>query len=100
MAYVDIYDQATTVDSSLRKKIAVALHKAATDIAVEDPQTANHPQRLAWARRVISDPVGWSEKAVWTIMQNGVIAAAPTTAADNDVQFVVNSNIANFLRIS
>lgn len=100
MAYIDVYDQAVDANSTLRKKIAVALHKAATDIAVEDPQTANHPQRLAWARRVISDPVGWSEKAVWTVMQNATIAAAPATATDNDVQFVVNSNVANFIRIS
>ena len=99
MSYTAIYDSAVVADSTLRKKIAVALHKAATNIANEDPQTANNSQRVAWARRVFADPVGWAEKTVWTVMQNATIAADPTTATDNDVQFVVNSNIATFLRM-
>jgi hypothetical protein len=78
----------------------VALHKAASDIATEDPATADHSQRVAWARRVFSDPVEWAEKTVWIVMQNATIAAAPTTATDSDVQFVVNSNIATFLRMT
>jgi len=99
MSYTAIHDAAVSADSVLRKQIAVALHKAATDIAAEDPATANNSQRVAWARRVFADPVGWAERTVWTVMQNATIAAAPTTATDSDVQFVVNSNIANFLKM-
>ena len=100
MAYTDIYDQAVVTDSTLRKKIAVALHKAATDIAMESRSTENNSQRVAWARRVFADPVGWAERTVWTVMQNSTIAANPAAATDNDVQFVVNSNIATFLRMT
>ena len=100
MSYVTIYDSAVVTDSTLRKKIAVALHKAATDISVEDPSTASHSQRIAWARRVFDDPVGWAEKAVWTVMQNGTVQADPTAATDSDVQFVVNSNIATFIKMT
>ena len=96
MAYVDIYDAATVADSTLRKKIAVALHKAASDIAVESPATENHSQRLAWARDVFKNPVAWSERVVWIVMQNATVAANPGAATDNDVQFVINSNIATF----
>ena len=99
MAYTDIYNAAVVVDSPLRKRIAVALHKAATDIAAEDPQTQDHSQRLAWARRVFADPVGWADKCVWLVLQNPVIAAVPDTAPDNDVQFDVNSKIAVFFNL-
>lgn len=99
MAYTDIYDAAVVVNSPLRKRLAVALHKAATDISVEDPQTLNHSQRVAWARKVFADPVGWADKTIWTILQNSTIAATPDTAPDNDVQFAVNSNITAFFNM-
>jgi hypothetical protein len=99
MAYTDIYDQAVVADSTLRKQITVALHKAAGDIANESPSTENHSQRLAWARRVFLDTVSWSSKAVWVVMQNATIAANPAAATDNDVQFVVNSNVSNFIKL-
>jgi len=98
MAYTDIYDAAVVADSTLRKKITVAVQKAATDIVNEDPQTAQHSQRLAWARAVLRDPVVWSGKVVWVILQNPTIAAAPASATDNDVQFVVNSNVNAFIQ--
>jgi hypothetical protein len=100
MSYVVIYDSAVVSDSTLRKKIAVALHKAASDISIEDPSTADHSQRTAWARRVFADPVAWSAQTVWTILQNATIAADPEAATDSDVQFVVNSNIATFIRMT
>lgn len=91
MAYIDIYAAATVADHVLRRQVAVACHKAAVDILNEDPETANHSQRMAWARRVIADPEGWAAKAIWKVLENAVIQAAPTGAIDSDVQFVVNS---------
>jgi hypothetical protein len=93
MAYIDIYTAATDVDSLLRKQTAVALAKTATDIANEATNTADHGQRLAWARRVLADPVGWSAKAIWKVLENPTIQAAPASASDGDVLFVVISAI-------
>lgn len=98
MAYIDIYAAATDDTHVLRKQVAVALHKAAVDILNESDATANHAQRMAWARRVFSDPVAWSEKAIWKVLENATIQSAPAAATDNDVQFVVNSAIASFIR--
>lgn len=99
MAYVDVYNAAVLTDSLLKKQIAVALHKAASDIAIESPSTQDHAQRLAWARRVFADPVEWADKVAWTILQNATIAASLPNSVDGDVQFVVNSNIANFIKL-
>ena len=96
MAYIDIYAAATVADHVLRKQTAVALHKAAVDIINESPSTEEHSQRMSWARKVITDPEGWAAKAIWKVLENATIQAAPAAATDNDVQFVVNS-IVNFL---
>lgn len=94
MAYTDIYTAATDDTHVLRKQVAVALHKAAQDVVNEDPETANHGNRLAWARKVTQGadaPVTESARWIWAVLENATIQAAPTEATDNDVQFVVNS---------
>ena len=99
MAYTDIYNAATVADHVLRKQVAVALAKAAVDIQNEDPATANHSQRLSWARKAADDPVAWAEKAIWIVLENATIQAAPTTTTDSDVQFVVNSAVSSLMRL-
>ena len=94
MAYSDIYTAATDDTHVLRKQIAVALHKAAQDVINESTETANHGNRLVWARKVTqgdSAPIVEAERWVWSVLENATIQAAPTEAADNDVQFVVNA---------
>jgi hypothetical protein len=94
MAYTDIYTAATDEAHVLRKQVAVALHKAAKDVVNESPETGNHGNRLAWARKVtqgVNAPVSESERWIWAVLENATIQASPATATDSDVQFVVNS---------
>jgi hypothetical protein len=99
MSYADIYNAATVTDHNLRKQVAVALAIVAMDIANESAATADHSQRLAWARRVATDPVGWAEKAIWKVLENATIQAAPTQATDGDVLFVVISAIPYLMKL-
>jgi hypothetical protein len=98
VAYTDIYTAATDATHVLRKQTAVALHKAAVDILNESAATEDHPQRMAWARRVMADPVGWAEKAIWKVLEIATIQAEPTAATDSDVQFVVNAAVSSLMR--
>jgi hypothetical protein len=98
MAYTDIYTAATDAAHILRKQVAIGLYKAAIDIMNESASTADHAQRVAWSRRVISDPLGWSEKAIWKVLENPTIKASPTTALDSDVQFVCNSLVSSLMK--
>lgn len=92
MAYTDVYNAATDPAAALRKQVTVALVKAAADIRNESAGTANHVRRAAWADLVVSDgPTVWADRVIWRVLENATIAAAPATATDNDVQFVVNS---------
>jgi len=96
MAYTDIYTAATTTDSVLHQQIAVAMFKAAVDIVNEDVGTANHYNRLVWAKKVLGSntaPVTEAQKWAWKVLENATIQAAPTESSDNDVQFAVNSII-------
>lgn len=97
MAYVDVYNAATDAANNLRKKVAVAVVKAVADIRNEAANTPNHARRLAWADRVTADgPDVWAERFIWRVLENATILAAPATATDSDVQFVVNGLIDYF----
>jgi hypothetical protein len=94
MAYSAIYTAATDAASPLRKQVAVAIHKAAVDVMNESAATALHQQRYYWARRAVSSadaPLAMASRWIWSVLENATIQAAPATATDSDVQFVVNS---------
>jgi hypothetical protein len=94
MAYIDIYTAATAVDSVLLKQVTVALFKAAVDIIGESAGTANHANRIVWAKKVTGSADTLKSEAsrwIWKVLENTTIQAAPTTSPDNDIQFAVNS---------
>lgn len=98
MSYAAIYDSATEAASSLRKQVAVALHKAAVNVRNEDPQTVNHARRLQWSEQVLSQGgiEAMTTAMIWSVLENATIQADPAAAFDNDVQFVVNSLVNQF----
>jgi hypothetical protein len=98
MAYADIYTAAT--DAAFQGRCLVASWKAAQDIMAEAPQTADHARRLAWATNVLRDTAAITPKQLaMQVLRNATIAANPVTASDNDLQFQVNSVVADLLNI-
>lgn len=93
--YSQIFDLVADPASALRKQIAVAVFKAATDISnAADPL----PGQLLWAKGVLenpSAPKSIADQSVWLVLQNPAIftalTATPFAATDDDVQSVVNS---------
>ena len=84
---------------SIQQQIEVAVVTAAGQIQNEDPATANHVNRLAWADWAIgSSSVAWVAFR-WPVANNPSIRAACVTdpsgqsVLDSDVQFVVNANL-------
>lgn len=98
MAYADLYNTliADVGNHILWRQAFVGVLKAATDIRNEDAGTANHANRLVWAIATEQDPAESVRAMKYRIMENATIAAAPTAASDNDVQFVINSLIDSF----
>lgn len=92
MALLDIYF-AYKGTGRLLEKVAGACLKAAGDIRNEDPGTTNHSNRLIWGQAVESDALSKAKEMMARVIQNGTIAADPSHATDNDIQFVVNSLI-------
>lgn len=84
---------------SVRAQIEVAAVHAASDIKNEDAGTADHANRLAWANWVNKTSPVAVDFFGWPVSLNPAIQAAVeadpsgATVTDNDVQFVVNSNI-------
>lgn len=85
-----------TGDHRLWRQVFVALLEAATDIRNEDPDTANHANRLTWALDVEQNTTTHVLAMRARILENATLAADPGGATDNDVQYVVNSLINDF----
>lgn len=95
MAYIDTWNL-RFVSSNLKCRAAVAVAKAAQDILNEVPETANHANRVIWAKEALLDCLGKAEQMLWPLVSNATISAAGESCTDSDIQFVVNSNIDSF----
>lgn len=82
--------------SDLRARVAAACAKASNDVLNEDAGTANHANRLVWARTTLMDIDAMATRMFWAVISNATIAAAGNAATDNDIQWVVNSWIDSF----
>jgi hypothetical protein len=72
--------------------------KAAYDVLNEDPGTENHADRLTWANVILGgDDAATAAKVYahmkYAIASNATIQGNPDGASDNDIQFVVNSQL-------
>ena len=98
MALVDIYNCWSAQSGTLRAKFIAACLKAAYDILNEDGGTANHANRLVWANVILKGTVAEVEaKAAehlrYAMASNATLQSACEEATDNDVQYIVNSQI-------
>ncbi len=98
MTYSAIY--AASTDTTFQGRCAVALWKAAQDILAEDAQTPNHAQRVNWARTALAGRLEITpQQLAVQVLRNPTIAADPAAASDGDLQFQVNSILADLLLI-
>jgi hypothetical protein len=72
--------------------------KSAYDVLNEDPGTTNHANRLAWANVILAgDEAAAKDKVVammkYAIASNATIQTNPIDCTDNDILFVVASQL-------
>jgi len=91
MALLDTYNLANSAE--FRARVSAALAKAAYDITNESGSTTNHAERLVWAKATLKAPDPACDQMIWMVMQNATIQSSGLSSTDNDIQFVVNSNI-------
>lgn len=94
MGFAATHDVAVNPDHVFRKQVAGALHSIAVDIIAEDPETADHSNRLTWARKVTADangPVTEAAKWIWLMLTNATFAANPEAADDGAVKTIATS---------
>jgi hypothetical protein len=93
--YSAIYD-ARFSTTSLQKQTAVAIATAAQNVLNESSATTNHTKRVLWANDGLMNASDMSQRMMWGVLGNATIQANPSTATDNDVQFVVNGLVNTF----
>jgi hypothetical protein len=82
---------------SLRSRVMAAIAKASQDIINEAPETPSHAARLIWAKESLLNADSAAEKMMWAVVGNASIQATGENCTDNDVKFVVNSNVNQFI---
>ena len=82
-------------DNVLLNKVRVATVVAATNVMLEPTETANHANRLLWAKTVFADPAIAGARMMWPVLaQNKAFTLAQITGADDEtVQTAVNSAV-------
>lgn len=82
-------------DAGLNKHIRVACVIAAEAIRTEVTGTANHANRMLWAKAVFQNPGAEAQRMVWAVLAQNKSAtlAAITGASDATVQTAVNAAV-------
>lgn len=101
MALVDIYNCWAGQSGLLKAKFLGACLTSAYDILNEDGGTANHANRLIWANSVLNGTVAEVEaKAMqhlrYAMASNATLQSVVDAATDNDVIFIIASQINTF----
>lgn len=101
MALVDIYN-IYKGKGSLQARFMAACLVAAKDIVAEDPGTANHAERVAWAEAIQQGGEDTLTSSALEILRfaaasNATLQSAGEAATDNDIQFIVNTELARFI---
>jgi hypothetical protein len=84
---------------SIQQQIEVAMITAAQNISNEDPATADHTNRIAWAKWANQNSSAAWIPFAWPVAMNPSIQASVEAdpsgqgVKDSDIQFVVNSNV-------
>lgn len=96
MALIDTYNLKSNAE--FKARVSAAIATASNNIINEDVGTANHTERLAWAKESIKNAESAAEQMLWLVVQNPTIQTNGLSSSDNDIQFVVNSYI-DFLAV-
>jgi len=91
--YFEILQAAEDVDLNRRMRVAVVV--AAETVRSEAPATANHANRLLWAKAVFENPDHEAKRILWAVLAQNKDAtlAQITGASDTVVQSAVNNAI-------
>ena len=82
-------------DGTLFIKVKVACFIAANAITAEPTATANHVNRLLWAKQVYEDPEREARRMLWAVLaaNQGATLAQIQGATDAQVQTNVNASV-------
>jgi hypothetical protein len=98
MSYAAIFAAAS--NEEFQGRCQVAMWRAAQDIIAEDRAAPNYEQRRGWAIAVLRGTLSLTPRQLAVqVLRNPTIAANPMSAQDGDLQFQVNSILADIIPI-
>jgi hypothetical protein len=91
--YTELFDEFKS--KLLLKRIVVAIIVAADTVLNESPATANHANRLIWAKDAFTDPENYAKRFLAAILgaNNGATVAQIQGSSDTQIQNNVDAAI-------
>lgn len=82
-------------NSALKNKVMSAVVIAAETVMNEDGGTANHANRLVWAKAVFANPSNEADRMFWAVLaaNSALSIAAIESASDSAIQANVDDHI-------
>lgn len=82
-------------DPALKDRVSIALLVAAESIRTEDSGTANHANRVKWAKKILQDPDGNADDMLRALLaQNASLSVAQIQGvSDSALQAAVNNAV-------
>lgn len=93
----EIYDLYTA--GKITRRVIVFVAAAVFTILTEDPATANHAQRVAWAKAVAGNIEGEANRFVWCVLGSPTVLQLGDTVDDSSLAYIVNQLIAVFVGV-
>jgi hypothetical protein len=85
--------------SYLKSRIQAAIIQASFDIINEAKEITIHDKRIMWAGKALSTPSIYTDIMTAFVALNATVQAAGGLATDNDLKYIVYSNIDNAINI-
>lgn len=83
-----------STNAALKDKIRVAVVVAAETVRTENGATANHANRLLWAKRVFNRPLDAAEDMLWAVLAQNKNATFANIIGATDAQVQTNVDAA------
>lgn len=97
--YTQIYNfrkEATATSQGIKARVTVAVATAAMAVLVESGATANHANRLVWAKASLKDAESEAERMFWGVVGDATFQAGPGSITDAQLQSIINGLVDTF----
>lgn len=87
----DLYRLKAYRAEAIYMRLTAAVAQNASYVLIEDGATANHANRVAWAKLAVLDPDAMAHKMAWLVTLNPAGQKSDDAVTDNDLNSIIGA---------